>query len=115
MPADRRVGLALAGAAVLLAAAGALWFVRSAQHVRRDPGVVYRDPTTLDNLLKRANEAERAGDRATAVATYRFVIATGGGSAGAGAGGGEWAPYVAAARAGLKRLGVADTLSGPQR
>lgn len=108
MPADRRVGLALAGAAVVLAAAGALWFVRSAQQVRRDPGVVYRDPTTLDNLLKRANEAERAGDRATAVATYRFVIA-------AGAGEGEWAPYVAAARAGLKRLGAADTLSGPPR
>jgi len=111
MPADRWVGLLLGGMAVVLATAGAIWFVRSAQHVRRDPGVVYRDPTTLNNLLKRANEAERAGDRATALATYRFVVAAGG-REGTGT---EWAPYVAAARAGLKRLGAVDTLSGPPR
>jgi hypothetical protein len=105
----RRVGLLLAGATVALGAAGAAWFFRFAEQVRRDPGVVYRDPTTLDNLLKRANEAERAGNRASAIATYRFVAAVGAGGAG------EWAPYAAAARAGLKRLGAADTLPGPPR
>src|SRR5437762_2785421 len=59
----RRLGLLLAGASVALGAAGAAWFFRFAWQVRRDPGVVYRDPTTLDNLLKRASDAERAGDR----------------------------------------------------
>ena len=105
----RRLGLLLAGAAVALGAAGAAWFLRFAEQVRRDPGVVYRDPTTLDNLLKRASEAERAGDRASAIATYRFVAAVGSG------GQREWAPYAAAARAALKRLGVADTLPGLPR
>src|SRR5437016_14530669 len=73
----RRLGLLLAGATIALGAAGAAWFFRFAGQVQRDPGVVYRDPTTLDNLLKRANEAERAGDRASAIATYRFVAAVG--------------------------------------
>ena len=68
---------------------------------------MYRDPTTLDNLLKRASEAEQAGDRASAIATYRFVAAVGTGK--------EWAPYAAAARAALKRLGAADTLPGLPR
>ena len=110
-PPPRRLGLLLAGAAVALGAAGAAWFLRFAEQVRRDPGVVYRDPTTLDNLLKRASEAERAGDRASAIATYRFVAAVGTG----GGGGREWAPYAAAARAALKRLGAADTLPSPPR
>jgi hypothetical protein len=103
----RRVALLLAGATVALGAAGAAWFFRFAAQVQRDPGVVYRDPTTLDNLLKRANDAERAGDRASAIATYRFVAAVGTGN--------EWAPYAAAARAALKRLGAADTLPGLPR
>src|ERR1051325_8695056 len=110
MPADapvtpprraRRLGVLLAGATVVLGAAGAAWFVRFAKQVRRDPGVVYRDPTTLDNLLKRAREAERAGDRASASARHRFV---------AGGTGKEWAPCAAAARAALKRVAPADTL-----
>ena len=103
----RRLGVLLAGATVALGAAGAAWFFRFAEQVRRDPGVVYRDPTTLDNLLKRASEAEQAGDRASAIATYRFVAAVGTGK--------EWAPYAAAARAALKRLGAADTLPGLPR
>ncbi len=107
----RRVALVIALATLALAAGGALWFVRFASRVQRDPGLVYRDPATLDQLLKRANDAERAGDRATAIATYRFVV-TVGGARGAGA---DVAPFVAAARAGLTRLGAADTLPGPRR
>ena len=106
-PRARRLGLWLAGATIALGAAGAVWFFRFAGQVRRDPGLVYRDPTTLDNLLKRANDAERAGDRASAIATYRFVAAVGTGR--------EWAPYAAAALAGLRRLGAVDTLPGPPR
>src|SRR5256886_9577565 len=97
-----RLGVLLAGATVALGAAGAAWFFRFAEQVRRDPGVVYRDPTTLDNLLKRASEAEQAGDRARAIATYRFVAAGGTGE--------EWGPYAAAARAAPQRLGAAATL-----
>jgi len=105
----RSVALLLAGVTLALVAAGGWWFVRFASHVQRDPGVVYRDPTTLDKLLKRATDAERAGDRATAITTYRFVASVGQGV------GAEWAPYAAAARAGLKRLGAVDTLPGPPR
>src|ERR1051325_11096026 len=96
----RRLGVVLAGATVVLGAAGAAWFFRFAEQVRRDPGVVYRDPTTLDNLLKRASEGDRARDRPRAIATSRFV--------GAGGTGKEWAPYGAGARGPLKRLGAAD-------
>src|SRR2546430_16732276 len=67
----RRLGVLLAGATVALGAAGAAWFFRFAEQVRRDPGVVYRDPTTLDNLLKRASEAEQAGDPARPTADCR--------------------------------------------
>ena len=73
----RRVALLLAGLTLALMAGGAWWFVRFAWRVRRDPGVVYRDPATLHNLLKRAGDAERAGDRATAITTYRFVASVG--------------------------------------
>jgi len=119
MPADdvaasperaRRVALLLLGAALVLAACGAFWFFQFASQVRQDPAVIYREPATLDQLLKRADDAERAGDRATAVTTYRFVISVGQGAGGASA---HLAPYVAAARAGLNRLGAADTLPGP--
>src|ERR1043166_2014129 len=97
-----RLGVLLAGATVVLGAAGAAGFVRFAEQGGGDAGVGYRVPTTLDNRLKRASEADRAGDRASAIATYRFVAAVGTGK--------EWAPYAAAARAALKRLGAADTL-----
>jgi hypothetical protein len=115
----RRVALLVVGASLVLAAGGALWFLRFASQVRRDPALVYREPATLEKLLKRATDAERAGDRATAIMTYRFVMAVGQGSGGwegrGGRGGADLAPYVVAARAGLTRLGAADTLSGPPR
>src|SRR5207245_10290571 len=94
----RRLGLLLAGATIALGAAGAAWFFRFAGQVQRDPGVVYRDPTTLDNLLNRANEAERAGDRASAIATYRSVAAVGTGK--------ECAPSGAAPQPGLRPRGA---------
>src|SRR5438067_12154932 len=96
----RRLGVLLAGATVALGGAGAAWFFRFAEQVRRDPGVVYRDPTTLDNLLQPPSEAEQARDRASASATYRFVAAVGTGE--------QWAPYAAAARAALQRPRAAD-------
>lgn len=108
----RRTALALAAAALVLAAGGAVWFTRFASQLRRDPGLVYRDPRTLETLLKRANDAERAGDRATAITTYRFVAAVGQGAQRMTR---DVAPYVAAAHAALRRLGVADTLPGPPR
>jgi hypothetical protein len=107
------VAFFIALATLALAAGGALWFVRFASQVQHDPGLVYRDPATLEQLLKRANEAERAGDRATAIATYRFVARVGG-ERGVGAGAAV-AHFVAAARAGLTRLGAADTLPDPPR
>jgi hypothetical protein len=105
------VALLIAVATLALAAGGALWFVRFASQVQRDPGLVYRDPATLEQLLKRATDAERAGDRATAIATYRFVAVV----AGARGAGADVALFLAAARAGLTRLGAADTLPGPPR
>lgn len=105
----RRVALLLAGVIVILVASGAVWFRRFASQVRRDPALIYREPATLEKLLKRASDAERAGDAATAVTTYRFVLVVGQGADA------ELAPYVAAARAGLTRLGAADTPPGPPR
>jgi hypothetical protein len=105
----RRVAMLLVGATLVLAAGGALWFTRFASHVRRDPALIYREPATLEKLLKHANDAERTGDRATAITTYRFVLVVGQGA------GAELAPYVAAARAGLTRLGASDTLPSPPR
>lgn len=103
----RRLVLLLSGTTVVLGAAGALWFTRFASHVRRDPALIYREPATLEKLLKRANDAERAGDTATAATTYRFVLAVGQGADA------DLTPYVAAARAGLTRLGAADSLPKP--
>src|SRR5256885_16347036 len=108
-PRARRVALLLVGASLLLAAGGALWFLQFASQVRRDPALVYREPATLDKLLKRANDAERAGDRATAITTYRFVMAVG---RGAGAG---LPPDGGGARGGVTRLGGPGTLPGPAR
>lgn len=108
----RRIALLLVAAACLALAAGGALLVRVQSTLRNDPGLAYRDAGTLEKVLARANAAELAGDRATAITAYRFVAAV--------AEGGETrnprlAPYVAAARAGLKRLGVADTLPGPAR
>src|SRR2546428_13633107 len=108
-PRARRVALLLVGASLLLAAGGALWFLQFASQVQRDPALIYREPATLDKLLKRANDAERAGDRVTAITTYRFVMAVGQGA------GADLAPYVVAARAGPTRLGAPDTPPGPAR
>src|SRR2546430_12121637 len=74
----RRLGVLLAGATVALGAAGAAWFFRFAEQARRDPGVVYRDPTTLDNLLQRASEAEQARGRGRRIPTHRLPPAAGG-------------------------------------
>src|SRR3989442_4954956 len=90
----RRVALLLVGASLVLAAGGAVWFLQFASQVRRDPALIYREPATLDKLLKRANEAERAGDRATAITTYRVVLAVG------ERGGGRLAAHRAAGPAG---------------
>ena len=108
----RRVAILLLGASLVLVAGGALWFLQFASRVRRDPALIYREPATLEKLLERANDAERAGDRATAITTYRFVMAVGQGVGGPGA---DLAPYVVAARAGLTRLGAGDTLPGRPR
>src|SRR5260370_4213858 len=102
----RRVALLIALVTLTLAAGGALWFVRFAGRVQRDPGLVYRDPATLQQLLKRANDAERAGDRATAITTYPFVAAVGG-AQGAGP---HVPPHLAPARGGLTPLGAPATL-----
>jgi hypothetical protein len=106
---SRRVALLLAAAALGCAAGGALWAMRFVAQLRRDPGLVYRDRSTLDPVLRRAGAAERGGDRATAITLYRFVAAV------AQGGGPALAPYVEAARAGLTRLGASDTLPGPSR
>jgi hypothetical protein len=105
----RRVALLLLSAALMLVVGGGIWFIRFAARARSDPALIYREPATLDQLLKRANEAERAGDRATAITTYRFVMTVGQGA------GPELTPYVVAARAGLNRLGAADTPPDPSR
>lgn len=105
----RRVALLLGGAVVILVVGGGIWFLRFAARARREPALIYREPGTLEKLLKRANDAERAGDRATAITTYRFVLAVGQGA------GAELAPYVVAARTGLSRLGAADTPPSPPR
>lgn len=99
----------LGGAVVVLVVGGGVWFLRFAARVRREPALIYREPGTLEKLLKRANDAERAGDRATAITTYRFVLTVGQGA------GPELTPYVVAAQAGLSRLGAADTPPGPPR
>lgn len=96
---SRRVALLLCGVALAAAAAGGLLFTRFAAHAHTDPGLSYRDPTTLTKVLKRARDAEASGDRSSAIAAYRFVEAVGAG------GQPELEPYMTAARAGLQRLG----------
>src|SRR5207244_12985376 len=105
----RRAAPRPVSARLFLGAGAARWFLQFASQGRRDPALIYREPAPLDQLLKRANDAERAGDRATAITTYRFVMAVGQGA------GADLAPYVVAARAGLTRLGAPDTRPDPPR
>ena len=105
----RRLAMLLAGVALAAAAAGAWWFARFESQLARDPALVYRDAATLEKQLKRASEAERVGDRADAITIYRFIARVGSG------GGPELATYLAAARAGLRRLGADDTLPDRSR
>lgn len=95
----RNIGLVLGGVAIALFLVGVLGFWNSSKYMRRDPGLTYRNPTTLDKMLARAQAAEEAGDRGSAITAYRFVIAVGAGDDP------ELKPYIAAARRGLARLG----------
>ena len=95
----RRLGLILAAVALLLAGTGGFLFTRLAVRLRSDPGLTSRSPDVLQKVLKRARSAEQAGDRATAVTSYRFVLAVGSG------GDPRLEPYIAAARQALVRLG----------
>jgi hypothetical protein len=96
--AARTMGLVLGALAIVLAGAGAFLFHRAESVLSTDPGRSSRTPETLDKLLVRAEDAERAGDRGTAIVTYRFVIAVG------AKGDSELVPYIAAAERGLARL-----------
>ncbi len=95
----RRVAIALAAVALVMAAGGAISFKRFVTHTRSDPGFPYRDRATFEKLLKRARDAEQRGDRASAITTYRFIVAVG------ARGDSTLEPYTAAARAGLERVG----------
>src|SRR6266508_3096795 len=95
----RRVALALTAVALVMAAGGAISFRRFVTHTRSDPGFPYRDRATFEKLLKRARDAELHGDRASAITTYRFIVAVGAQEDS------TLEPYAEAARAGLKRLG----------
>lgn len=103
----RRIGLILGAVAIVLFGLGAFGFWRSSQRIGSDPGISYRSPTTLDKMLVRAEQAEKAGDRDAAIGAYRFVVAVG------AANDPELEPYVAAARRGLARLGYKPTDSAP--
>ncbi|HUL03532.1 MAG TPA: hypothetical protein VLV16_09930 [Gemmatimonadales bacterium] len=99
----RRLGLGLGVLAVVLFMLGAFGFWRSSQRIPGDPGISYRSPTTLDKMLARAEQAEKAGDRDAAIGAYRFVVAVG------AANDPELEPYIAAARRALVRLGYTPT------
>jgi hypothetical protein len=107
----RRVALALAAVALVMAAGGAISFRRFVAHTKSDPGFAYRDHATFEKVLKRARDAERHGDRATAITNYRFLLAVG------AHGDSALESYVAAARDGLARLtpATSDTPPGLRR
>jgi len=96
----RRLGIFLAVLALGLGIWGATTFQHTAERVRADPGLSYRTPESLDKMLARGDEAERGGDRASAITAYRFIVAVGAGN------NPELEPYIAAARRALTRLGV---------
>jgi len=95
-----RIGIFLALLALALGVWGATTFQNTAERVRADPGLSYRNTQSLDKMLTRADEAERGGDTASAIASYKFIVAVGAGT------NPELEHYVAAARRGLTRLGV---------
>lgn len=95
-----RIGIFLALLALALGVWGATTFQKTAERVRGDPGLSYRNAQALDKVLTRADEAERSGDKASAIASYKFIVAVGAGT------NPELEPYIAAARRGLTRLGV---------
>ena len=97
----RHIGILLALVALALGVWGATTFQHTAEQVRADPGVSYRTPESLDKVLARGEEAERGGDRGSAIAAYRFIVAVGAGT------NPELRPYIAAAQRALTRLGVA--------
>lgn len=98
-PRARWLAIGLAVVAIASTAAGAFLFSRTQLTLTGDPGRSSRTPETLDKLLARAQDAERAGDFGSAVVAYRFVLAVG------AKGDPELEPYMAAARRGLARLG----------
>jgi hypothetical protein len=85
---------------VALMAGGGYLFMQSEAKWRADPGHSSRTPQVLDQMLARGEAAEKAGDRASAIAAYRFVLAVGAKQDP------EVEPYVAAARRALTRLGA---------
>jgi hypothetical protein len=97
----RIIGLILGAIGVTLAASGVYLFKRSEARWSHDPGHSSRTPEVLDQMLLRGESAERAGDRGAAAAAYRFVLAVGSN------GDPTIDLYMAAARRGLTRLGVA--------
>ena len=99
-----RIGILLTVLALGLGVWGATTFQHTAERVRADPGLSYRTPESLDRMLARGEDAERAGDRGAAIAAYRFIVAVGAGT------NPELHPYIVAAQRALTRLGV-----GPQR
>lgn len=96
----RRIGIFLAALVLGLGFWGATTFQHTAERVRADPGLSYRTPESLDKVLARGEQAERAGDRGSAIVAYRFIVAVGAGT------NPELQPYVTAARRALTRLGV---------
>jgi hypothetical protein len=96
----RKIGIFLAILVIGLGVWGALTFQHTAERVRGDPGLSYRNPEALDKVLARGDQAERAGDRGSAIVAYKFIVAVGAGT------NPELEPYIAAARRGLTRLGV---------
>jgi len=102
-----RLAVVMAVTAIILAGAGAFLFHRTASVLATDPGRSSRTPEMLDKLLARADEAERAGDRGSAIVTYKFVVAVG------AKGDSELLPYITAAERGLARLGASSGQPGP--
>lgn len=95
-----RIGIVLTLVALGLGLWGATTFHHTAKKMRADPGLSYRTPESLDKVLARADQAERDGDRESAIVAYKFIVAVGAGTSP------ELEPYIAAARRGLTRLGV---------
>jgi hypothetical protein len=96
----RRIGILLAALALGLGVWGATTFQHTAERVRADPGLSFRTPESLDRMLARGEDAERAGDRGAAIVAYRFIVAVGAGT------NPELHPYIVAAQRALTRLGV---------